>query len=201
MLRSVFRLRWLAPGTLALSAVLACQQPAASTSSATSPPTPAVSTEETTTGSIYDFKLTSLDGKEIALSQFKGKKLLIVNTASECGYTPQYKGLEQLSKARAGKLVVLGFPCNQFGGQEPGTAADIKTFCEKNYGVTFLMMAKVDVKGDAAAPVYQFLKAATGQEPGWNFCKYLVDENGKVLKFYSSKVEPMSAELLADIDK
>jgi glutathione peroxidase len=152
-------------------------------------------------GSVYDFTVQSLEGQPVALSQFKGKKVLIVNTASECGYTPQYKGLEQLSKAKGDKLVVVGFPCNQFGGQEPGSAQEIKSFCEKNYGVSFPMMAKVDVKGAAAAPLYQFLNKATGSEPGWNFCKYLTDENGKVLKFYPSKVEPMSPELLADIDK
>ena len=151
--------------------------------------------------SVYDFTVAALDNKPVALKQYQGKKILIVNTASECGYTPQYKGLEELSKARAGKLVVLGFPCNQFGGQEPGTATEIASFCEKNYGVTFPLMAKVEVKGDDAAPLFQYLKKATGEQPSWNFCKYLVDEKGRVVKFYSSRVEPMSAELLADIDK
>lgn len=152
-------------------------------------------------GSVYAFTVNGLDGKPVTLSQYKGKKMLIVNTASECGYTPQYKGLEELSKARAGRLVVLGFPCNQFGGQEPGTAAQIASFCEKNYGVTFPLMEKVEVKGAGAAPLFQYLKTTTGTEPTWNFCKYLVDENGTVLRFYPSKVEPMSAELLADVDK
>ncbi len=159
------------------------------------------SASATTAGSVYDFTVKGLDGKDVNLSQYKGQKILVVNTASECGYTPQYKGLESLSKARAGKLVVLGFPCNQFGGQEPGTAAEIGAFCEKNYGVTFPLMAKVEVKGAGAAPLFQHLQKATGSEPSWNFCKYLIDENGKVVKFYSSRVEPMSDELLADIDK
>ncbi len=154
-----------------------------------------------TQGSVYDFTVTALDNKPVDLKQYRGKKLLIVNTASECGYTKQYKGLEELSKARAGKLVVLGFPCNQFGGQEPGTASEIASFCEKNFGVTFPLMSKVEVKGDGATPLYKYLKGQTGEEPKWNFSKYLIDENGKVVKFYSSGVEPMSTELLADIDK
>ncbi len=159
------------------------------------------SSASATAGSVFDFTVKSLDGQDVNLSKYKGQKILIVNTASECGYTKQYKGLEELSKARAGKLVVLGFPCNQFGGQEPGTAADIASFCEKNFGVTFPLMAKIDVKGDAAAPLYQYLQKTTGSEPGWNFCKYLIDENGRVVEFYPSKTEPMSAELLAAIDK
>ena len=159
------------------------------------------SSASATAGSIFDFTVKSLDGQDVNLSKYKGQKILIVNTASECGYTKQYKGLEELAKARAGKLVVLGFPCNQFGGQEPGTAADIASFCEKNFGVTFPLMAKIDVKGDAAAPLYQYLQTATGSEPSWNFCKYLIDENGRVVQFYPSKTEPMSQELLAAIDK
>lgn len=193
MRRSILPLAGLLSLTLAVT--MACQSSASSNSTAdmTSP--------ETAKGSVYDFTVKSLDGKPLSLIQFKGKKILIVNTASECGYTPQYKGLEELSKARAGKLVVLGFPCNQFGGQEPGSAQEIGAFCQKNYGVTFPLMEKVEVKGDGATPLYQHLKAATGAEPGWNFCKYLIDENGKVLKFYKSGVAPMSDELLADIDK
>ena len=185
-------------GSLGLAAI-ACQ-PATSSSPDSAPMSPQSETSSAP-ASVYDFTVAALDNKPVALKKYQGQKILIVNTASECGYTPQYKGLETLAKARAGKLVVLGFPCNQFGGQEPGTATEIASFCEKNYGVTFPLMAKVEVKGDGATPLFQYLKKATGQEPSWNFCKYLIDEKGNVVKFYSSKVEPMSPELLADIDK
>ena len=172
---------------------------ACSPSTATTPP---IMTETTApAASVYDFTLKTIDGKDVKLSQYKGKKLLIVNTASECGYTPQYKELEQLYKAHGDKVVVLGFPANNFGGQEPGTEKQIATFCEKNYGVTFPLFSKVSVKGDDTTPLYQYLATATGEKPSWNFCKYLVDENGKVLKFYKSSVTPMSTELLADIAK
>ncbi|GAB3726357.1 glutathione peroxidase [Hymenobacter agri] len=165
-------------------------------------------TAETTAAptSVYDFTVKSIDGKDVKLSQYKGKKLLIVNTASECGYTPQYKELEQLYKQHGDKVTVLGFPANNFGGQEPGTEAQIATFCEKNYGVTFPLFSKVSVKGVDMAPLYQYLSdksknGAVGEAPTWNFCKYLVDEKGHVVKFYPSKVTPLSPELLADIAK
>ena len=165
-------------------------------------------TEETTAAptSVYDFTVKSIDGKDVKLSQYKGKKLLIVNTASECGYTPQYKELEQLYKQHGDKVMVLGFPANNFGGQEPGTEAQIATFCEKNYGVTFPLFSKVSVKGADIAPLYKYLSDRTqngtvGEAPSWNFCKYLVDEKGHVVKFYPSKVTPLSPELLADIAK
>ncbi len=177
----------------AATALVAC-----SSATATNPP---VMSETTAAASVYDFTVKTIDGKDVNLSQYKGKKLLIVNTASECGYTPQYKELEQLYKAHGDKVVVLGFPANNFGGQEPGNEKQIAAFCEKNYGVTFPLFSKVSVKGDDTAPLYQYLASATGEKPGWNFCKYLVDENGKVLKFYKSGVTPMSAELLADIAK
>ncbi|MDO3416744.1 glutathione peroxidase [Hymenobacter sp. BT770] len=156
--------------------------------------------------SVYDFTVKSIDGKDVKLSQFKGKKLLIVNTASECGYTPQYKELEELYKKHGDKVTVLGFPANNFGGQEPGTEAQIATFCEKNYGVTFPLFSKVSVKGDDTAPLYKFLadktqNGAVDSAPSWNFCKYLVDQNGHVVKFYKSDVKPLSPELLADIMK
>lgn len=156
--------------------------------------------------SVYDFTVKSIDGKEVKLSKYKGKKLLIVNTASECGFTPQYKELEQLYKKHGDKVTVLGFPANNFGGQEPGTEAQIATFCEKNYGVTFPLFSKVSVKGVDTAPLFKFLadkaqNGAVSDVPTWNFCKYLVDEKGHVLKFYPSKVTPLSAELLADIMK
>nr|WP_035566744.1 glutathione peroxidase [Hymenobacter sp. IS2118] len=163
-------------------------------------------TETTAAASVYDFTVKSIEGKDVKLSQYKGKKLLIVNTASECGYTPQYKELEALYKQHGDKVTVLGFPANNFGGQEPGTEAQIAAFCEKNYGVTFPLFSKVSVKGDDTAPLFKFLadktkNGAVSDAPTWNFCKYLVDENGHVLKFYKSDVKPLSPELLADIMK
>lgn len=165
-------------------------------------------TNETTTaaatGSVYDFTVKSIDGKDVQLSQYKGKKLLIVNTASECGYTPQYKELEELHQKHGDKVTVLGFPANNFGGQEPGTDAQIATFCEKNFGVTFPLFSKVSVTGADTAPLYQFLadkarNGAVGEAPNWNFCKYLIDETGHVVAFYPSKVKPMSEELTGAI--
>jgi glutathione peroxidase len=157
-------------------------------------------------GSVYDFTVKTIDGKEVQLSQYKGKKLLIVNVASECGYTPQYKELEELYKKHGDRVMVLGFPANNFGGQEPGSNEQIATFCEKNFGVTFPMFAKISVKGADTNPLYQFLadKARNGaisDAPDWNFCKYLVDEQGQVVGFYPSKVKPMSDELVAAILK
>ena len=176
---------------------------------AAKPAVPFTMTETTATTaptSVYDFTVKSIDGKDVKLSQYKGKKLLIVNTASECGYTPQYKELEALYKQHGNKVTVLGFPANNFGGQEPGTEAQIATFCEKNYGVTFPLFSKVSVKGADMAPLYKYLSDRTqngtvGEAPSWNFCKYLVDEKGHVVKFYPSKVTPLSPELLADIAK
>ena len=162
--------------------------------------------QTTIPASVYDFTVKSIDGKNVKLSQYKGKKLLIVNTASECGYTPQYKELEALYKQHGDKVTVLGFPANNFGGQEPGTEAQIATFCEKNYGVTFPLFSKVSVKGVDTAPLFKFLadktrNGAVSDTPTWNFCKYLVDEKGHVLKFYKSDVTPLSPGLLADIMK
>ena len=159
-----------------------------------------------TAASVYDFTVKSIDGKDVKLSQYKGKKLLIVNTASECGYTPQYKELEELYKKHGDKVTVLGFPANNFGGQKPGTEAQIASFCEKNYGVTFPLFSKLSVKGVDTAPLFKFLadksrNGAVDNVPTWNFCKYLIDEKGHVLKFYKSDVTPMSAALLADIMK
>nr|WP_230688245.1 glutathione peroxidase [Hymenobacter jeongseonensis] len=164
------------------------------------------SAETTAPASVYDFTVKSIDGKDVQLSQYKGKKLLIVNTASECGYTPQYKELEQLYKQHGDKVTVLGFPANNFGGQEPGTEAHIASFCEKNYGVTFPLFSKVSVSGADTAPLFKFLadkkqNGTVDSAPSWNFCKYLVDENGRVVKFYKSDVKPLSPELLADIAK
>ncbi|MBL0181267.1 MAG: glutathione peroxidase [Chitinophagaceae bacterium] len=150
--------------------------------------------------SIYDFKVEGLEGGTIDSSKFKGKKILIVNTASKCGYTPQYEGLEQLYEKYKDKLVIVGFPANNFGGQEPGTNTEIKEFCKKNYGVTFPMASKVSVKGDDMAPIYQWLcnKSENGvldAEIKWNFGKFLLDEKGNLLYYFPSKVTPMSEEI------
>jgi glutathione peroxidase len=151
--------------------------------------------------SIYDFKVTSLDGKEIDFSNYKGKKILVVNTASECGYTPQYADLQKLYDQYKDKLVIVGFPANNFGGQEPGSNAEIASFCKKNYGVTFPMAEKVSVKGDDTHPIFKYLeeeaKKLGTQDPvvKWNFTKFLIDENGKLVKVFPSKVNPMSEEL------
>ncbi|TMH62876.1 MAG: glutathione peroxidase [Betaproteobacteria bacterium] len=154
---------------------------------------------------IYDFTVDDIHGKPVKLDRYKDKVLLVVNTASECGFTPQYKGLEALyEKYRNQGLEVLGFPCNQFGKQEPGTEAEIEKFCEVNYGVTFPLFAKVDVNGDDAAPIYRYLKSA---KPGllgteaikWNFTKFLVDRGGKVIARFAPNDTPES--ITADIEK
>lgn len=144
---------------------------------------------------IYDFKVESLDGKEINFADFKGKKILIVNTASECGFTPQYADLEKVYEQYKDKLVVVGFPANNFGGQEPGTNPEIGAFCQKNYGVTFPLAAKVSVKGDDTAPIFKYLteKELNGVKNTtilWNFTKFLVDENGKLIDSFVSTTKP-----------
>lgn len=154
--------------------------------------------------SIYDFKVEGLEGGTIDFSTYKGKKILIVNTASKCGYTPQYEDLEKLYETYKDKLVIVGFPANNFGGQEPGSNVEIKEFCKKNYGVTFPMAAKISVKGDDMAPIYQWLcnKTQNGvldAEVGWNFGKFLLDENGKLLNYFPSKVKPMSEEITSKL--
>lgn len=145
--------------------------------------------------SVHDFTVTTIDGAEQSLADFKGKALLIVNVASACGLTPQYEGLEALYKDEADKgFAVLGFPCNQFGAQEPGSEGEIKTFCETSFGVTFPMFAKIEVNGDGAHPLYEHLRAAAKEASGedeikWNFTKFLVDGDGKVV----TRFEPMTA--------
>ena len=148
---------------------------------------------------VYQFKLKDIDGKDFSIAQFKGKKVLIVNTASKCGYTPQYADLQKLADQYKDKLVVVGFPANNFGQQEPGANSDIKTFCEKRYGVTFPLSEKVSVKGDDICPLFKYLTEApnpdfTG-EIKWNFEKFLIDENGKLIHRFRSNVTPMSAEI------
>jgi glutathione peroxidase len=149
---------------------------------------------------IYDFKVSGLDGKSIDLSKYKGKKILIVNTASKCGFTPQYKDLESLYSTYKGKLVILGFPANNFKQQEPGSNAEIAEFCSKNYGVTFPMAEKVSVKGDDIHPLFKYLtdeavKMGVEDPIKWNFTKFLVDEKGKLVAVFPSKVSPMSEEI------
>ncbi len=146
-------------------------------------------------GSIYDFKVKSLDGKDVELSQYKGKYMLIVNTASKCGYTPQYADLEKLHEQFGEKVAVLGFPANNFLWQEPGSSVEIAAFCERNYGVKFQMFEKVSVKGSDKAPLYKWLEAKTGETPSWNFCKYLISPQGEVLGFYPSKVKPLDKQI------
>ncbi len=146
--------------------------------------------------SVYGFQVRNIKGENVSLEQYRGKTLLIVNVASKCGFTPQYKGLEELYQKYSDRgLVILGFPCNQFGGQEPGTDAEIATFCETNFGVTFPMFGKIDVNGAGTAPVYKYLKS---EAPGllgtvvikWNFTKFLVDKSGKVIKRYAPTDTP-----------
>jgi glutathione peroxidase len=151
--------------------------------------------------SLYAIKTTSLQGKPVDLADYKGKVTLVVNVASECGFTPQYKGLEALHEELKGKgFSVLGFPSNEFGKQEPGTAEDIQGFCQKNYGVTFPMFAKIETKpGAGQSPVYAYLTRG-GDVPNWNFCKYVVGKDGKVVKFFQSKTTPESPELREAIE-
>ena len=156
------------------------------------------------TPTVYDFEAKSISGESIALGDYKGKVLLIVNTASKCGFTPQFGGLEELHKAYAGKgLAVVGFPCNQFGAQDPGADDEIAEFCQANYGVSFPMMGKIDVNGPTAHPLWQWLSA---EAPGllgskaikWNFTKFLVGKDGRVIKRYAPLDKP--ADLAKDIE-
>ena len=149
---------------------------------------------------IYDFKIQSLEGGTIDFSQYKGKKILIVNTASKCGFTPQYAGLEKLYEQYKDKLVIIGFPSDNFGGQEYHDNDSIKTFCQKNYGVTFPLTTRVDVKGDNTTPIYKYLcnKSENGvldATISWNFNKFLIDENGNLIAHFDSKVTPDSQEI------
>ena len=150
--------------------------------------------------SFYDLKATSIDGEEISFEKYKGKKVLIVNTASSCGYTYQYEGLQKLNDIYGNDVEVLGFPANDFLFQERGSDSDIADFCEKNYGVTFQMFSKITTKGRNQSPVYTWLtnKDLNGwneKKPTWNFCKYLVDENGNLIEFFDKSIKPMSKEI------
>ena len=157
----------------------------------------------TAPSTVYDFKVKDIEGKDFKLSKYKGKKLLIVNTASKCGYTKQYAELQKLADQYKDKVVVLGFPANNFNGQEPGTNSEIKEFCSKNFGVTFPLSEKVSVKGLDIAPIFQYL--TTQENPDftgeikWNFEKFLIDENGKLIHRYRSAVTPLSAEITSKL--
>jgi glutathione peroxidase len=159
------------------------------------------SPENNASKSIYDFKIKSLDGNVIDFSKYKGKKILIVNTASKCGFTPQYKALEKLYEDNKDKLVIVGFPSDNFKGQEFQSDTEIKEFCQKNYGVTFPLTTRVDVQGGNITPVYNYLchKSENGvldATISWNFNKFIIDENGKLLAHFDSKVTPDDPELL-----
>ncbi len=150
--------------------------------------------------SIYEYSIKGIDGKEINLAAFKGKNMLLVNVASECGYTKQYKELEELYKAHKENLVIIGFPCNQFGEQEPGSEKEIASFCEKNFGVTFLLTEKIEVKGTGQHPIYSWLteKSKNGKLDSsvkWNFQKYLIDENGYLVDVFYSATSPTSEKI------
>jgi len=153
----------------------------------------------TAPSSVYDFKLKTIDGDGFSLAKYRGKKVLVVNTASKCGFTPQYAELQKLADLYKDKLVVVGFPANNFGQQEPGNATEIKTFCQKNYGVTFPLSEKVSVKGDDICPLFKYLTEApnpdfTG-EIKWNFEKFLIDENGNLIHRFRSQTTPLSQDL------
>jgi glutathione peroxidase len=150
----------------------------------------------------YDFKVKTLDGNEFDFSSLKGKKVMVVNTASKCGFTPQYKDLEELYEKYKDELVIIGFPANNFGQQEPGTATEIREFCTKNYNITFPLMEKISVKGEDMHPLYKWLTSkdlngVMDSEVKWNFQKYLIDENGKLVDVLYSKEKPGSNKTLA----
>ena len=162
--------------------------------------TPFFSKAQEPTQSIYNISINSIDNQPINLADYKGKKILFVNVASKCGFTPQYEDLEKLYETYKDKLVIIGVPCNQFNEQEPGTAEEIKSFCKVNYGVTFLLTEKVDVKGDHQHPLYKWLtekelNGKTSSSVKWNFQKYLVDETGHLVDFWYSMTKPLSSKI------
>jgi glutathione peroxidase len=154
---------------------------------------------------VHSFELNSINGEKVDLSEYKGKVLLIVNTASECGFTRQYSGLQELHEAYSEKgLVILGFPANNFAGQEPGTDEEILEFCERNFGVTFPLFSKVSVRGDDIHPMFQFLTSADNPDfegdIRWNFEKFLVDQDGNLIRRFRSGTEPMSEEMIEAVE-
>jgi glutathione peroxidase len=181
-------------GAVLLATGVACAQQA--------PQTPEL-TEKWKDKNMYSIQAKALDGSAMDLSQFMGKVVVVVNVASRCGYTPQYAGLQKLYDDMKGKdVVVLGVPCNDFGGQEPGSAQEIASFCSKNYGVTFPITEKSQsAAGKGQSALYEFLGTRTGKLPGWNFCKYVVGRDGQPVQFFASSTKPDSAELRACIEK
>ncbi|MGB4960682.1 MAG: glutathione peroxidase [Saprospiraceae bacterium] len=180
--------------------LLSCFDPSKVTSSADSTIVPLADKI-----SFYTLSATTLDGNTISMEQYRGKKIIILNVASKCGYTPQYADWQTFYDKNMENAVVLGFPCNQFMGQEPGTAVEIESFCQKNYGVTFQMFDKVNVKDEDQSPIYQWLTdpAKNGWNsdvPSWNFCKYLIDEKGNLTHFFASKIKPDSPEFVKAIE-
>ena len=157
----------------------------------------------TAPASVYDYKLKTIDGDDFSLAKFKGKKILVVNTASKCGFTPQYAELQKLSDLYKDKLVIVGLPANNFGGQEPGSNQDIKSFCKDNFSVTFPMSGKVSVKGEDISPLFKYLTETANPdftgEIKWNFEKFLLDENGKLLHRYRSQVKPLDPKITSEI--
>jgi glutathione peroxidase len=146
--------------------------------------------------SLYDLSFTDIEGNEVSLEQFKGKKILFVNTASECGFTKQYEELQALHQKFGDKVAVIGFPCDQFGGQEPGSEEEIQSFCKKNYGVTFLMSSKIEVKGEEQHEIYEWLTKEAGDVTvKWNFEKFIVDEDGNFVEHFRSMTKPMDQKV------
>jgi len=149
--------------------------------------------------SFHSFSMNAIDGKSINFEKYKGKKVLIVNVASQCGYTPQYEDLQMLHQQFGDKVEILGFPANNFGSQEPGTNEDIEQFCQKNYGVTFQMFEKISVVGKDQNELYKWLEEQSGKVPNWNFCKYLLDEKGNLIGFYPSAVNPLEEAITSKL--
>lgn len=148
---------------------------------------------------LHDFEMNAIDGTAIDLSQYKGKYVLIVNVASKCGYTPQYEDLQNLHEQFGDKIAVLGFPANDFGGQEPGTNLAIAEFCQANYGVDFQMFEKISVTGSSRHALYDWLAAESGESPTWNFCKYLISPDGEVIGFFPSAVNPLDEKITGNL--
>ena len=196
---------------LALVALASCSPKTKTTATAIAEPNETEELTVTSSESIigitdfHYFSISSLDeSSTINMADYKGKKILIVNVASKCGFTPQYEGLQELNEKYGDQVQVIGFPCNQFLGQEPGGKEEIAAFCKKNYGVSFPLSTKVDVKGKDQNPIYKWLTTKSENQVGdfkvgWNFNKFLIDENGKLISHYDSKVTPMSEELIAAI--
>ncbi len=149
--------------------------------------------------SFHSFSMNAIDGQPINFEKYKGKKVLIVNVASQCGYTPQYEDLQRLHQQFGDKVEILGFPANNFGSQEPGTNEDIEQFCQKNYGVTFQMFEKISVVGKDQNELYKWLEEQSGKVPNWNFCKYLLDEKGDLIGFYPSAINPLEEAITSKL--